>query len=399
MVISQHHRAPPLYFCAMTSQSLRILVIGGYGVFGSRLIRLLAGEEGLMLFVAGRSKLKAEAFCREFAGRATVLPEFFDRDGDVAATIERLRPAIVVDAAGPFQNYGDDAYRIADAALACGADYIDLADATGFVCGIGRLDPLARERGHFVLSGASTCPALTAAVVRHLAAGLSGVAVIEAGIAPSPHVQVGLSVIRALTSYAGCTLQLLENGLAAEAVALVDSRRHVIAPPGTKPLGERIFSLVDVPDLALLPQALPELKSLWFGAGTAPVIRHRMFATLAWLSSVGVLSSLGRLAPLLHRMGGLPAWGEHRGGMYVLIEGVGHDGTSIRREWSLIAEGDDGPFIPAMAAAALVRRCRDNRRPAPGARPALRELEYADFEYFFARKKIAAGVHDLPARR
>jgi hypothetical protein len=69
----------------------------------------------------------------------------------------------------------------------------------------------ARERGHFIISGASTCPALTAAVVRRLTIDLVGVAAIEAGIAPSPHVEVGFSVIRALTSYAGRSLRLLQS--------------------------------------------------------------------------------------------------------------------------------------------------------------------------------------------
>jgi hypothetical protein len=124
-------------------------------------------------------------------------------------------------------------------------------------------------------------------------------------------------------------------------------------------------------------------------------MQHRMFVLLSWLSSVRGLPSLERLAPLLHRMRSVLTWGEHRGGMYVVIDGVRNDGTSVRREWDLIAEGDDGPFIPAMAAAAIIRKCRDNRRPDPGARPALQELEYADFEYFFAQKMIAAGVRDL----
>ena len=381
----------------MRSQPLRILVIGGYGVFGGRLIRLLADEEGLTLLVAGRSKSKAEAFCHSVTGRATMLPEFFDRNADVPTTIESLHPDIVVDAAGPFQNYGADTYWIAEASLACGADYMDLADATDFVCGIGHLDGLARERGRFVISGASTCPALTAAVVRHLKTGMADVVGVEAGIAPSPHVQVGLNVIRALTSYAGRSLRLLDDGKHIQAVALVESRRHVIAPPGTKPLDDRLFSLVDVPDLRLLPSVWPELKSMWFGAGTAPVIQHRLFVLLAWLSSVRVLPSLDRLAPLLHWMRGFPAWGEARGGMYVLVDGVRNDGTPIRREWDLIAEGDEGPFIPAMAAAAIIRKYLNDRRPDPGARPALAELEYADFEYFFAQRKIVAGVRDLSA--
>jgi hypothetical protein len=133
-----------------------------------------------------------------------------------------------LDAAGPFQNYGDDVYRIAEASLACRADYIDLADATDFVCSIGRLDQLARERGRFIISGASTCPALTAAVVRHLAIDLAGVVGIEAGIAPSPRVQVGLSVIRALTSYAGRSLRLLNNGKETQArrTCRIPSPRH-----------------------------------------------------------------------------------------------------------------------------------------------------------------------------
>jgi short subunit dehydrogenase-like uncharacterized protein len=164
----------------MTGRSLRILVIGGYGVFGGRLVRLLADEEGLTLLVAGRSRSKAEAFCRGVFGRATIVPELLDRDADLAVSITSLRPDIVVDAAGPFQNYGVDAYRIAEASVTYGADYIDLADASGFVNHIGRLDGLARDRGRFIIYGLSTCPALTAAVVRHLTKDLAGVSEIEA---------------------------------------------------------------------------------------------------------------------------------------------------------------------------------------------------------------------------
>jgi len=381
---------------SMASKSLRILIIGGYGVFGGRLTRMLADEEGLTLLVAGRSKAKAEAFCRSVTGRATVLPASFDRDADLAAMIASLYPDIVVDAAGPFQEYGEAQYRVVEASLTAGVDYIDLADATDFVCGIDRFDREARERNRFVISGASTCPALTCAVVRHLATDLAGIVGIEAGIAPSPHARVGLSVISALTSYAGRPLRLLRDGQEVRSVALVDSRRHTIAPPGTKPLDARLFSLVDVPDLKLLPQTWPELKSVWFGAGTAPAIQHRMFILLARLSSAGLLRSLTWLAPLLHWLRGLATWGADRGGMYVVVDGVDKGGAAVRRRWGLIAEGDDGPFIPTMAAAAIIRHCRDGRRPAAGARSAQLELGYADFEYFFRQKNIVAGVCDLP---
>src|SRR5258708_23617446 len=96
-----------------------------------------------------------------------------------------------------------------DGGMGSGAYYIDHADATKFVCGIDQFDALAREQGRVVICGASTCPALTGAVARHLATNLSSMVAIEAGIAPSPHVRVGLSVISALASYAGRPLQVL----------------------------------------------------------------------------------------------------------------------------------------------------------------------------------------------
>ena len=47
---------------------MRLLIVGGYGVFGGRLARLLSDEPRLTLIVAGRSLAKAQAFC------ATTLP-------------------------------------------------------------------------------------------------------------------------------------------------------------------------------------------------------------------------------------------------------------------------------------------------------------------------------------
>lgn len=376
----------------MSATPMRVLIIGGYGVFGGRLARLLADEPGLELMVAGRSKGKAAAFCSGIKGRAQ--PEFFDRDGALNAQLERLRPDIVVDAAGPFQAYGDNPYRVALAAIAAGSDYIDLADSADFVCGFERLDRLARASGRFAISGASTCPALTAAVVEMLAADFARVEGIEAGIAPSPRAEMGLSVMQAITGYAGRALPILCDGEMTSAVALVDSKRRRIAAADVPALDERLFSLVDVPDLRLLPKRWPELRSVWFGAGPAPVILHRVFVALARLVHQGALPSLLPAASLFYRARKLARWGAARGGMYVRVAGAGVDGAPLRREWSLVAEGDDGPFIPAMAAAALVLKRRDGERPSPGARTAMGAVDYCDFVPFFARKRISTGVRD-----
>src|SRR3982750_186584 len=165
--------------------TLRILILGGYGTFGGRLARLLADEARLTLIIAGRSAERAQAFCAALPAQAALVPVAFDRDGDADAQLAALAPALIVDASGPFQTYGDP-YRMVRAAIARGVDYLDLADGSGFVDGIAQFDGTARERGVFVLSGASSFPLLTAAVVRRLASGMTRIDAITAGIAPSP---------------------------------------------------------------------------------------------------------------------------------------------------------------------------------------------------------------------
>jgi hypothetical protein len=187
------------------------LVIGGYGTFGGRLVDLLADEPRLRLIVAGRSLESATAFCAR-SSQATLVPAQFDRDGDVLRQLQVLRPDLVVDASGPFQVYGKDPYRLPRAVIESGADYLDLADAADFVVGIETLDALARERGRVALSGVSSFPVLTAAVVRRLAPGLSLIESIEAGIAPSPFAGVGLNVVKAIASYAGRPVSVVEDG-------------------------------------------------------------------------------------------------------------------------------------------------------------------------------------------
>jgi hypothetical protein len=371
-----------------------VLILGGYGTFGGRLAHLLADEARLRLLIAGRSRDRAEAFCAGLRGLSAAVPIVFDRDGDVEAQLRDAAPDIVVDASGPFQAYGD-AYRVVRACLALGIDYLDLADGSAFVKGIARFDAEAKARGVFVLSGVSSFPVLTAAVVRHLSAGMTRVDTVTGGIAPSPYAGVGLNVIRAIASYAGKPIQ---TGPGGRRYAMIDARRYTIAPPGQLPLDPIHFSLVDVPDLQALPELWPSLKSVWMGAGPVPEVLHRALKLLAWTVRLRLLPSLVPFALLMHGAINVLRWGEHRGGMFVAVEGAGPDGASIERSWHMTAEGDDGPLIPSMAAEAIVRRSLDGRPPPPGARTAVTELELADYLALFAQRRIVCGVRDaMPA--
>jgi hypothetical protein len=373
---------------------MNILILGGYGTFGGRLAHLLADEERLTLSLAGRSLQKAKIFCDGLPAGAQKVPLFFDRNADVEAQIREICPDIVVDAMGPFQVYGKDPYRVVKACIANGVDYMDLADGSDFVKGIRQFDEEAKTKNIYVLSGVSSFPVLTAAVVRKLSHDMSCVNRIKGGIAPSPYAGVGLNVIRAIASYAGKPVSLIRNGKLAAGSGLTETMRYSICPPGHLPLKNTLFSLVDVPDLKVLPELWPELDWIWLGAGPVPEVLHRMLISLSWLVRLKILPSLLPFAWLFHFVTNTLRWGEHRGGMFVSVEGTTRDGEQIERSWHLLAEGGDGPFIPSMAVQALILQCLAGKKPSAGARPATGELEVSDYEAIFRSRTIYTGQRE-----
>src|SRR5262245_39411704 len=381
----------------MTASVQKVLILGGYGTFGRRLAQLLLDDsQPVTVVIAGRSLAKAQRLCAELRSVGTVTPAELDRAHDLESQLRAIAPDLIVDASGPFQAYGENPYRVVEAAIALGIHYIDLSDGAEFVRGITRFDDAARARGVFVLAGVSSCPVLTAAVVRRLSVGMARVENIAGGIAPSPYANIGLNVVRAIASYAGKPVTLLRDGRRTSAHAFVDSRVFTVAPPGQLPLHARRFSLVEVPDLELLPELWPSLRTVWMGVGTVPEIWLRGLNALAWLVRLRLLPSLRPVATLIHNTRTRLGWGEHRGGMFVTVSGVLASGAPVERSWHMIAEGVAWPFVPSMSAELIVRHCLAGRMPEPGARAGVNDVELADYEATFARRRIVTGTRQTP---
>lgn len=385
-----------MFACATQPQVLRhrlmkILILGGYGVFGGRLAQLLSDVAGLTILIGGRDQEKANRFCETFCGAARQVPIKVDRRA-VTSLLECERPDLVVDASGPFQHYGQSRYAVIEACIAAQIDYLDFADAADFVFGVSQFDARARQAGIFVLSGVSSFPVLTAAVLREISKTIS-IEKVEGGIAPSPFAGVGLNVIRAVVGYAGGPVSLLRDGRTASGTGIAETRRYTVAVPGHLPLRNLLFSLVDVPDLQVIPPEYPELTDIWMGAGPVPEPLHRMLIALARARAFLKLPSLAPLSRLCYLVLNRMKYGEHRGGMYVRVSGHS-DGQPAQRSWHLLAEGDDGPFIPSMAIEAIVRKMLAGTRPAPGARPATHSLELADYDRLFVGRTICTGFRD-----
>ena len=374
---------------------MKILIIGGYGIFGGRLAQLLSERAELTLLIAGRSFTKAEEFCDLHLHQKSATPVVFDRDENMANALAKMDVDLVIDASGPFQSYGNDPYRVVKACITQKINYMDFSDASEFVKGIAQFDSAAKASNIFILSGVSSFPILTSAVVRKITVDFSSIDTIKGGIAPSPFAVVGLNVIKAITSYAGKPVKLVRNSQPAHGYGLLEHCRYTIAPKGCKPLKDVYFSLVDVPDLLVLPELWPSVKSVWMGAGPVPEVLHKMLKGFAWLVRIRCLPSLVFLAPIFHFVLNILRWGEHRGGMFVEVTGVDKHNRKIARSWQLVAEGEDGPYIPAMALQALVLKCLRGQSPESGARPGTLDLELEDYEALFAQRKIHTDIQDI----
>ncbi|HMB72275.1 MAG TPA: DUF4166 domain-containing protein, partial [Gammaproteobacteria bacterium] len=135
----------------------------------------------------------------------------------------------------------------------------------------------------------------------------------------------------------------------------------------------------------------PEVRDVWLGAGPVPAILHRLLRALAKAVARGWIPSLVPLTPLMFHAVNRLRWGEDRGGMFVEVKGRNARGKRETHSWHLLAEGSDGPWIPSMAIAAIVRKRLAGLVPLPGARAAAAELELGDYQPFFDARRIHWG--------
>ena len=355
-----------------TCEPYRVLVIGGYGFFGRRLVERLSRQAGLHIIVAGRSGQQANALVAELRPQSEAGLGAIELDAlsdELPGWLDGLRVRAVVNASGPFQ--GQD-YRVALACTAAGVHYVDLADGRDFVAGIAALDVAAAAAGVCVLSGASSVPALSSAAVDELTRDWGRVDAIDIGISPGNRTERGLSTIRAGLSYCGRPIRH-DDGRTLTGWLRLRLHRY----PG--PVGWRPLSPCDVPDLALLPARYPGRPRVRFGAGLELLALHLGMNAMALAGRLGVVRDWPHHAERLKRWSDrFATLGSDAGAMHVSVRGLDAQGRRVHRTWTLLATAGDGPFVPTLAAAALVRKLAAGQLPAVGARPCVGELTLDD---------------------
>lgn len=355
----------------MTSP-LRVLVIGGYGNFGSYIVRSLAPDPRIQLLIGGRSLAKATAFIDTLAPAQPAEACVVDIEGDVAGQLAALNPGLVIHTTGPFQRQG---YQVAEAAIACGAHYCDLADARAFVAGIGALDPQARAAGVAVIAGASSVPCLTAAVIDRYLPDFAALTEVRYGISAAQQTNRGLATTTAILSYVGRPFLAWRDSRPYRVFGW--QRLHAVRYPE---LGVRLFGECDIPDLTLFPTRYPALKELRFSAGHEIAFLHLGTWGLSWLVRAGLIRHLETHAEtLLDLAFRFDRLGSSRSGMHMILSGTGHDGRPHEQRFFLIARSGHGPYIPCMPAILIARRLARGETIAPGGRPCLDLIDLDDY--------------------
>jgi NAD(P)-dependent dehydrogenase (short-subunit alcohol dehydrogenase family) len=345
--------------------SSRIVVLGGYGFLGQRIAHALAAERDLEVIVAGRSVQRAaravETIRSALPGCKIEAAELDILRADFAPRLAELEGGVLVNTAGPFQCRD---YAVGRAAIDAQMHAVDVADARGYVLGIDTLHAAAQDRDVLHLSGASSVPALAAAVVDHLLPLFARLDSIDHGVTAANRTSQGEAAVASVLSYCGKPFERWEHGAWHLAYGWQDLRRRRYP----ERVGVRWLANCDVPDLALFPQRYPSVQTVKFQAGFDSDVLDIGLWLLAKLARAGWIANCLGYAPLVKRVSNLfRGLGSDAGGMHVELRGARHDGQPLALAWTLCAGSGHGGQIPCVPAIVLAKKLARGNLAARGA--------------------------------
>ncbi|KKJ76196.1 hypothetical protein WH95_14580 [Kiloniella litopenaei] len=345
-----------------------VLILGGYGNFGKRIASALTRDD-IPVIIVGRNAEKARIFATQLPDKL-VRTACFDVRKDLAHELTRLKPAVVINTCGPFQNSN---YDVAKICIETAVPYIDLADGRDFVVGISTLDDRACVAGVPVISGASTVPGLSSAVLDKYRGLFSEIDQMIYGISPGQGAERGLATTQGIMSYLGKKLSSVQ-GSSASRYGWQDIYRQEFPL-----LGKRWMANCDIPDLDLLPSHY-KIKSLQFSAGMELSLLHFGLWSLSWLIRWGLpLKPEKYAATLLKLSNWFNVFGTSDGGMHIILKGKDNKGQPLTKKWFIIGLDGDGPQIPTIPAIILAKKIVRNERIASGAMPCVGLVSLEDY--------------------
>mgnify|MGYP001615262593 FL=1 len=335
----------------------KVLVLGGYGNFGKRIVRALVKKE-VATIIGGRNFQKAQALKAELRSKYAQVA-VIDVQNGFESSLLALNPKVVINTCGPFQKAN---YEVAEICARHGVNYIDLADGRSFVCGITALNETAKRNNCAVISGASTVPALSSAVIEHFGPQFSEIEKLKFGISPGQKAERGLATTQGILTYVGRPLAPFAGHEKAFGWQDIYAQKY-------PEIGTLLMANCDIPDLDLLPIKYG-INDIRFSAGLELGFLHFGLWFLSHLVRIGLPVNLPKHADFMLKVANwFDRFGTADGGMHVMLIGKDNDGRPLRKTWFIIAKNGDGPQIPTIAAIILAQKMVKNQFDFFGAAP------------------------------
>jgi saccharopine dehydrogenase (NAD+, L-lysine forming) len=272
-----------------------ILVVGGYGVVGRRIVALLAPRFPDRLVIAGRDEQRARALSHEVGHGTRARRVDVDDPASVGAGLDGVGTVMTCVVQREL--------HLLRASIARGLAYTDIAPRLAFWQGAEQMSAEARRSGARVILGAGLSPGISNMMAARLARTLGRVDRVETAILLSLGDEYGpdslLHILDAVTE----PFSVLEDGRRHDAVPFTAGRR--VAFPA--PLGSRTAYLFPWSDAVYYPKTLGArtsvgrfaLEPAWAGRLAALLVR---IGARRWLKRPafsrgyrGAIDRLGRL--------------------------------------------------------------------------------------------------------
>jgi len=348
---------------------MKILVIGGYGTFGKRLVNSFLDFYEHEIVIAGRSgaklaKAKHLILVSKHKSVDTIKVDILSTD--LNELLAGVRPEIVVNTAGPYQfQANNESYSVAKACLNFGCHYIDFADDRRFVAHFAdSLNMDAKEKGVMLITGASTVPALTHAVIEFYQKHFNSIEALNFGISPGNQTERGQGTIASILSYTGKPFKTLIKGENRSVFGWQGLTRYDFGYP----IGKRWMSHCEIPDLDLIPANFPSINTVCFRAGLEVSVMHIGLWILSWFTRLKLVNNWQAHSKVLTTISEWFAkWGSDCGGMFITLIGRDKKKDLKTINWQLVAEDGVGPNVPTISAEILINKIA-NGEFKPGAR-------------------------------
>eukprot|EP01130_Rhizamoeba_saxonica_P015768 TRINITY_DN7127_c0_g1_i2.p1 TRINITY_DN7127_c0_g1~~TRINITY_DN7127_c0_g1_i2.p1 ORF type:complete len:577 (+),score=90.14 TRINITY_DN7127_c0_g1_i2:11-1741(+) len=334
-----------------TNHTKKIMILGGTGNFGYEIAQQLLSQSQFKILICSRNLEKSQKAVNIMKKSNSALDdqivpfEIDINDSEhLPDLIKRSGADLVIDATGPY--LGD--YSLARTCIEQGVSFIDLADQHGHVNNFQKeLDADCKKNGVFAITGASTFPGLSGAMIDHIIKDkIKHVQKIEMYMSPGNHHDKGISTIKSALSYCGSKIEFKDS------VKYGWNELETIYFLGSK----RYITHVDIPDRSIyakyfgnpvvITKAGIELKTAMIG-----------IKILSWLCRMGILKDVNQYSSSLKKLIDIfRNCGTDTGCMKVKVVGTDHKNNKIQGSCTLLALQGDGPYIPVHPACIIAEK-------------------------------------------